>query len=155
MDNRLFESLVTIRRQLHQNPELGFKEFKTSALVQEQLRGLDIPFEGVAETGLIATLSKGEGPTIVLRADMDALPILEDTDLAFHSFTPGVMHACGHDLHTTMLLGAAHQLKDAPFDGTVKLVFQPSEEGTARSPQKGKSGGQIMIESGKLNGAQA
>ena len=113
MDNRLFESLVTIRRQLHQNPELGFKEFKTSALVQEQLQALDIPFEGVAETGVIGTLKKGEGPTIVLRADMDALPILEDTDLPFHSLSPGIMHACGHDLHTTMLLGAARLLKDA------------------------------------------
>jgi amidohydrolase len=86
---------------------------------------------------------------------MDALPILEDTDLPFHSLTPGVMHACGHDLHTTMLLGAAHLLKDTPFEGTVKLAFQPSEESSARSPERGKSGGQIMIESGKLNDAQA
>ncbi|HEX9514007.1 MAG TPA: M20 family metallopeptidase [Puia sp.] len=155
MDNRLFKSLVTVRRRLHQNPELGFKEFKTSALVQEQLHGLDIPFETIVETGVIATMRKGEGPTIVLRADMDALPILEDTDLAFHSTTPGVMHACGHDLHTTMLLGAAHLLKDSSFDGTIKLAFQPSEESSARSPEKGKSGGQIMIESGKLDGAQA
>jgi amidohydrolase len=155
MDNRLFESLVKIRRQLHQNPELGFKEFKTSALVQEQLQALDIPFEGVAETGVIGTLKKGEGPIIVLRADMDALPILEDTDLPFHSLTPGIMHACGHDLHTTMLLGAARLLKEAPFEGTIKLAFQPAEESSARSPEKGKSGGQIMIESGKLNDAQA
>src|SRR5258706_16133445 len=106
MDNILFDKLVKIRRELHQNPELGFKEFKTSALVQKNLYALDIPFENVAGTGVIATIRKGEGPAIVLRADMDALPVPEDTDLAFHSVNEGVMHACGHDLHTTMLLGA-------------------------------------------------
>src|SRR5882757_282706 len=155
MDNTLFDQLVTIRRRLHQNPELGFKEFETSALVQEKLQGLDIPFEKVAETGVIGTMRKGEGPVVVLRADMDALPVLENTELPFHSINTGVMHACGHDLHTTILLGAAHLLKDAPFEGTVKLVFQPSEEGTARSPEKGKSGGQIIMESGLLDDASA
>lgn len=155
IDNKLFAELVTIRRQLHQHPELGFKEFKTSALVQEHLQGLAIPFETIVETGVIATLKKGEGPVIVLRADMDALPIQEGTDFDFHSVNEGVMHACGHDLHTTMLLGAAYQLKNMEFEGTVKLVFQPSEEGNARSPQKGKSGGQIIVESGKLDDAKA
>ncbi|HTI12818.1 MAG TPA: M20 family metallopeptidase [Puia sp.] len=155
MDTTLFDQLVTIRRRLHQNPELGFKEFETSALVQDNLRALDIPFEKVAETGVIGTMKKGEGPVIVLRADMDALPILENTALPFHSTNKGVMHACGHDLHTTMLLGAAHLLKTASFNGTIKLVFQPSEEGTARSPEKGKSGGQLIMESGLLDGASA
>jgi amidohydrolase len=153
--NTLFDKLVTIRRQLHQNPELGFREFKTSALVQEYLHAVGIPFEIVAGTGVVGTLKKGEGPAIVLRADMDALPVVEDTGLPFHSVNPGVMHACGHDLHTTILLGAAHLLKDTAFAGTIQLVFQPSEEGNARSPEKGKSGGQLIIESGKLNNAQA
>jgi amidohydrolase len=155
MDNGLFDKLVKIRRRLHQNPELGFMEFKTSALVQEHLHILEIPFETLAGTGVIGTLKKGDGPTIVLRADMDALPVLEDSDLAFRSANEGVMHACGHDIHTTMLLGAACLLKDAAYTGTVKLVFQPSEEGTAGSPEKGKSGGQMIVESGKLNDAKA
>jgi amidohydrolase len=155
IDTTLFDKLVTIRRQLHQNPELGFREFKTSALVQEHLHAVGIPFEIVAGTGVIGTLKKGEGPAIILRADMDALPVVEDTGLPFHSVNPGVMHACGHDLHTTILLGAAFLLKDTAFAGTVQLVFQPSEEGNARSPEKGKSGGQLIIESGKLNNAQA
>lgn len=155
MDNALFDKLVKIRRHLHQNPELGFTEFSTSALVQEHLHILEIPFESVAATGVIATMKKGDGPTIVLRADMDALPVREDTDLSFRSANEGVMHACGHDLHTTMLLGAAYLLKDAAFNGTAKLVFQPSEEGNLRSPEKGKSGGQLIVESGKLDDAKA
>ncbi|HEU4555302.1 MAG TPA: M20 family metallopeptidase [Chitinophaga sp.] len=156
MNEHLFRQLVTIRRQLHQHPELGFEEFKTTALVQDHLLDLDIPFETIAVTGVIATLSKGKGgPVVVLRADMDALPVVEDTGLPFSSAHERVMHACGHDIHTTMLLGAAYVLKEQDFNGTVKLVFQPSEEGTARSPEKGKSGGQMIIESGKLNDAKA
>lgn len=156
MNEHLFRQLVTIRRQLHQHPELGFEEFKTTALVQDHLLDLDIPFEAIAVTGVIATLSKGKGgPVVVLRADMDALPVVEDTGLPFSSAHERVMHACGHDIHTTMLLGAAYVLKEQDFNGTVKLVFQPSEEGTARSPEKGKSGGQMIIESGKLNDAKA
>jgi len=154
-DNQLLATLVKIRRQLHENPELGFKEFKTAALIHKHLRVLAIPFETIAETGTIAILQKGEGPTIVLRADMDALPIVEDTGYEFSSVNEGVMHACGHDLHITMLLGAAHLLKDKDFKGTIKFVFQPSEEGNARSPEKGKSGGQIIVESGKLDDAKA
>jgi amidohydrolase len=155
MEETLFNELVRIRRQLHQHPELGFNEFGTAALVEEQLGRLDIPVERVASTGVIGTLEKGKGPTIVLRADMDALPVMEDTGLPYRSTTDGVMHACGHDLHMTMLLGAAHLLKAMPFEGTVKFVFQPSEEGNLRSPEKGKSGGQLIMESGKLDGADA
>lgn len=150
METRLFEKLVGIRRQLHQFPELGFTEFKTSALLKNQLGELSIPVEPVAVTGLIGTLRKGKGPTVVLRADMDALPVVEPADAPFRSQHEGAMHACGHDLHMTMLLGAAHLLKDADFQGTIKFVFQPSEEGNARSPEKGKSGGQLIMESGKL-----
>src|SRR5258706_13579702 len=128
MEQQFFNKLVQIRRQLHQIPELGFMEFKTSALVEAQLRELGIPVESVAKTGLIGTLKKGTGPTVVLRADMDALPVLEDSNVSFPSLTEGVMHACGHDLHMTMVLGAAHLLKEAEFEGTVQFVFQPSVE---------------------------
>jgi len=167
LDDKLFDRLVGIRRDLHQNPELSFTEFRTAALVETELAALAIPTERVALTGVIGTLQKGggalkgegwlkgEGRTIVLRADMDALPILEDSGVAFQSRTHGVMHACGHDIHTVMLLGAAALLKAAEFSGTVKLVFQPAEEGPMRSPEKGKSGGQLIIESGKLDGADA
>jgi amidohydrolase len=151
MQTQLFEKLVGIRRQLHQFPELGFSEFKTSALLKSQLDELSIPVEPVAVTGLIGTLKKGDGPTVILRADMDALPVVEPADAPFRSHNEGIMHACGHDLHMTMLLGAAHLLKDTDFKGTIKFVFQPSEEGNARSPIKGKSGGQLIMESGKLD----
>ncbi|CAM4423872.1 N-acetyldiaminopimelate deacetylase [Pedobacter westerhofensis] len=155
MENQLFQKLIQIRQDLHQHPELGFKEFRTSSLVQRHLEGLHIPFEMVAETGVLATLSKGTGPIVVLRADMDALPIKEDTGLSFSSVYENKMHACGHDLHTTMLLGAAYLLQQRDFNGTVKFLFQPSEEGNLRSPESGKSGGQIIAESGKLKNAKA
>ena len=155
MQTQLFEKLVAIRRHFHQFPELGFTEFKTSAFIEAQLGELSIPVEKVAVTGLIGTLTKGAGPTVILRADMDALPVVEPKESPFRSNTEGVMHACGHDLHMTMLLGAAHLLKDADFKGTIKFVFQPSEEGNARSPVKGKSGGQLIMESGKLDDAGA
>jgi amidohydrolase len=155
MEDQLFQQLVQIRRNIHQNPELGFHEVKTSALVQKHLQELGIPFEILAVTGVLATLKKGNGPTVVLRADMDALPIKEDTGLPFTSGIEDKMHACGHDLHTTMLLGAVYLLKDKDFQGTVKFLFQPSEEGNLRSPEPGKSGGQIIAETGKLNDAKA
>ena len=155
MQEQLFNKLVAIRRQLHQQPELGFTEFKTAALVESHLQELGIPVERVAVTGVVGTLKKGEGPTVMLRADMDALPVLEDTGLPFSSTTDGLMHACGHDLHTTMLIGAACLLKEADFEGTVKFVFQPAEESNQRSPVKGKSGGQLIAESGLLKDAEA
>ena len=155
METHLFEKLVAIRRQLHQFPELGFTEFKTSETIEARLGELSIPVERVAVTGLIGTLQKGQGPTVILRADMDALPVVEPEDAPFRSRHQGIMHACGHDLHMTMLLGAAYLLKDADYRGTIKFVFQPSEEGNARSPEKGKSGGQLIMESGKLNAGDA
>lgn len=155
MQTQLFEKLVGIRRHFHQFPELGFTEFKTSAFIEAQLGELSIATEKVAVTGLIGTLTKGDGPTVILRADMDALPVVEPADAPFRSHHEGVMHACGHDLHMTMLLGAAHLLKDADYRGTIKFVFQPSEEGNARSPVKGKSGGQLIMESGKLDDGKA
>jgi amidohydrolase len=155
MKNLLFQRLTAIRQDLHAHPELGFCEYRTSSLVQHHLQELGIPFETLAQTGVLGTLKKGSGPTVVLRADMDALPIREDTGLPFSSIHENVMHACGHDIHTTMLIGAAYLLKDSDFEGTVKFLFQPSEEGNLRSPEPGKSGGQIIAETGRLKDAKA
>jgi amidohydrolase len=153
MDTQLFERLVEIRRHLHQNPELSFTEFKTAAFVEAQLKKLDIPSERLALTGVIGTLKKGEGPTIILRADMDALPVQEESGVGWPSQTAGIMHACGHDIHTTMLLGAAEIIsRTKNFTGTVKFVFQPAEEGPMRIPEPSKSGAQLIMESGKLKG---
>src|SRR3954463_15168260 len=127
MDNELYQKLIQIRRQIHQKPELGYREYNTAALVCSELDALQISYKnGIAKTGVIATLSKGNGPCIALRADMDALPIQEETGLEFTSQVNGKMHACGHDVHTTMLIGAAHLLKGKEFKGTVKFIFQPS-----------------------------
>ncbi|MBI3518328.1 MAG: amidohydrolase [Bacteroidetes bacterium] len=164
MDKELYNRLVTIRRQLHANPEIGYQEYETANVICEQLDRLGIPYKkGVAKTGVIATLKKEDGPCIALRADMDALPIKEDTGLDFKStkkMSAGngagipLMHACGHDLHTTMLLGAAALLKETDFKGTVKFIFQPSEEDVYDDPEK-KSGGQRIVESGELDEVSA
>jgi amidohydrolase len=125
-------SLVADRRYLHQHPELGFQEENTARFVAERLRELGIETQtGVAKTGVVGLLhGKGPGKTVLLRADMDALPIDELNDVPYKSQTSGVMHACGHDAHTTMLLGVAKLLSERrdEFNGTVKFVFQPSEE---------------------------
>ena len=123
--------LVEIRRHIHHNPELSHKEVETSRLVAEKLKawGYDVT-EGVGGTGVVAQLKVGSGTRrIGVRADMDALPILEETGLPYASRNTGVMHACGHDGHTTILLGAAKQIAKAKnFSGTVNLIFQPAEE---------------------------
>ena len=120
------------RRHLHRHPEFGFEEHATARFVAEKLRGFGIAdvVEGIGGTGVVATLRLGSGTrSIALRADMDALRIPEQTNLPYASATPGVMHACGHDGHTTMLLGAAKVLaEEGGFDGTVRFVFQPAEE---------------------------
>ena len=132
------------RQWLHQNPELEFDLPKTAAFVAEKLRafGVDELHEGIAQTGMVAIIDgHGPGPTIGLRADMDALPIEEETGLPYASKTPGQMHACGHDGHTTMLLGAARYLAETRrFSGRVALIFQPAEESTG--------GARIMVEEG-------
>ncbi|MGI3168452.1 M20 aminoacylase family protein [Pseudooceanicola sp. C21-150M6] len=125
-----FARLRTLRQSLHKIPEMGFEEIKTSDLIGQTLASIGVPFEqGIGGTGVVATLSKGvSGKSIGLRADIDALPIQEATNLPYRSTHEGRMHACGHDGHTTMLLGAIRALKDVPFDGTVHFIFQPAEE---------------------------
>ncbi|MGR3815404.1 MAG: M20 aminoacylase family protein [Cognatishimia activa] len=127
------EDMKTWRRYLHQHPELQFDCHKTAAFVVERLKefGVDEIHEGIATSGLVAIINgQGEGPTIGLRADMDALPMEETTGLEHASKVKGAMHACGHDGHTTMLLGAARYLAETrKFNGRVALIFQPAEEG--------------------------
>jgi hippurate hydrolase len=126
------DELTAIRGDIHQHPELGFEEHRTSGIVAEKLAawGIDVHL-GIGGTGVVGVLRRGNGPaSICLRADMDALPILEATGLPHASTDPGRMHACGHDGHTTMLLGAARYLADhGKFNGTVNFIFQPDEEG--------------------------
>ncbi len=129
---RYSDELVAIRRDLHEHPELGMQEVRTSGIVADLLREWDIETHtGIGNTGVVGVLNgRSPGRTIGLRADMDALPIDEKTNLAFASKTPGVMHACGHDAHTTMLLGAARYLaQSSDFNGTAIFIFQPAEEG--------------------------
>ena len=139
------ERFVEIRHHLHAHPELSYKEFKTSEFIQQKLTEFEIPFSVLATTGVVG-LIKGKNPesrVIALRADMDALPIKEENDVEYKSVNEGIMHACGHDVHTTCLLGAAkilHELKDE-WEGTIKLIFQPGEE---RNP----GGASLMIKEG-------
>ncbi|WMW82582.1 M20 aminoacylase family protein [Undibacterium cyanobacteriorum] len=126
------EEIIKIRRQIHAHPELCFEEVKTAELVKAKLTEWGISYiEGLADTGVVGIIKKGEaGRAIGLRADMDALPMQEINQFPHASVHPGKMHACGHDGHTAMLLGAAHYLQyHAEFDGTVYLIFQPAEEG--------------------------
>jgi amidohydrolase len=153
------KQVVAWRRDIHQNPELSNREFRTGALVAEHLRGLDMQVQtGVAHTGVVGILKGGKpGPGVALRADMDALPVVEKTGLPFASVATseyegkqvGVMHACGHDNHVAILMGAAvvlAQMRDE-LPGTVKFIFQPAEEG----PPKGEDGGaKMMIAEGVL-----
>ena len=138
---------VAHRRHIHQHPELSFQEFETQAYVQKQLANMGIESSPLANTGLVALIkgNKPESRVVALRADMDALPIWETNDVPYKSQNPGVMHACGHDVHTASLLGTAYILqgiKDS-FEGTVKLIFQPAEE-------KAPGGASIMIKEGVL-----
>ena len=132
-----------LRQHIHQHPELGYQEEQTAALVAEKLEswGYQVT-RGFGITGLVGTLKKGDGKrSLGIRADMDALPIVENTGLPYSSVHNGIMHACGHDGHTAMLLGAAHYLADHPsFNGTLHVIFQPAEEGLA--------GARKMIEDG-------
>ena len=122
--------LVAWRRDLHAHPELAYREHRTAGLVAERLRGWGIDVDqGLAETGVVGTLSRGDGPLVGLRADMDALPMEESNTFSHRSRHPGCMHACGHDGHTAMLLGAARYLAGhGEFSGTIRFIFQPAEE---------------------------
>ncbi len=149
--NRFAELLPEItgwRRDFHENPELLFDVHRTAGIVAERLRdfGCDEVVEGIGRTGVVAVIrgrSTGSGKVIGLRADMDALPIYEATGAAHASKTPGKMHACGHDGHTAMLLGAAKYLAETRnFDGTAVIIFQPAEEGGA--------GGKVMCDDGLM-----
>lgn len=129
----VFPKIVSIRRHIHQHPELSFQEYETSAYIQQQLRELGIPFEVVAQTGVVAVLTGQKSASddiVVLRADIDALPIDEQNTVSYKSENKGVMHACGHDFHTANLLGAASLLNDykTEFSGKIVLLFQPAEE---------------------------
>jgi len=138
---------IDVRRHLHAHPELSYQEFETSKFIQQKLSGYNIPFEVKATTGVIG-LIKGKNPDsriVALRADMDALPIEEQNDVPYKSTKKGIMHACGHDVHTTCLLGAAKILSDtkAEWQGTIKLIFQPGEE-------KNPGGASLLIKEGVL-----
>ncbi len=144
----IWQDTVALRRQIHANPELAFEEYITSALVKSELAAAGIDFQdNIAKTGVVGFVKGGlgEGKTIALRADMDALPILEANAVEYASRTPGKMHACGHDVHTSSLLGTARLLQEnrAQFAGTIKLIFQPSEE-------KLPGGASVMIAEGVL-----
>ncbi len=138
---------INIRHHIHAHPELSYQEFETSAFIQQKLTEYGIPFEVKATTGVIGLIT-GKNPdkrTVALRADMDALPITEENDVPYRSTKQGVMHACGHDVHTTCLLGAAkilNELKEE-WEGTVKLIFQPGEE-------KNPGGASLLIKEGVL-----
>ena len=140
------KEMTSWRHHFHEHPELAYKEINTSKKVVELLKsfGIDNIEEGLGKTGIVATLENGTGKSIGLRADMDALPIFEENnDKKYKSKTDGKMHACGHDGHTTMLLGAAKYLSETKnFNGKVILIFQPAEEGFA--------GAKAMIEDGLL-----
>lgn len=136
-DKDFREWMLSVRRELHSKPELMYEEVETSKIIQRELKKLDIPFtSGIGKTGVIGVIGTGEEPVIALRADIDALPLEEESGVPFRSQHPGRMHACGHDIHTTMLLGAGRLLKKLESSGdlgkgTIKLAFQPAEEGGA------------------------
>ncbi|MGI8313626.1 M20 metallopeptidase family protein [Halobacillus mangrovi] len=155
---QLHEKLIYWRRNFHKFPELSFQEKRTSEEIEKALRligGYEIE-KGVGGYGIIATLHAGDGPVIGLRADMDALPIQEQSDVSYHSRCDGVMHACGHDAHVSILLGTAQLLAEdaarGALNGTVRLIFQPAEE---NCDEKGETGAIKMINTGKLNNLDA
>lgn len=148
----IHQKLIAWRRDFHMHPELGFQENRTSGKVAEVLQELGLQVrKGVGRTGVVADIGNGN-PMIAIRADMDALPLLEKNEVSYASQTPGIMHACGHDAHTAMLLGVAELLTKEKFSGTVRLLFQPSEES---ADEEGISGAPRMIEDGAMDGVDS
>jgi amidohydrolase len=143
----LFEYTQTLRRDFHAHPELGFHEVRTAGIVAKELTVLGLEVHtGIGGTGVVAILEGSKpGPVLLVRADMDALPIIEETGASYASLNPGVMHACGHDGHTAILLTVARMLisHQKELAGTVKFMFQPAEEGMG--------GAEAMISAGVLN----
>ncbi|MBQ5761163.1 MAG: M20/M25/M40 family metallo-hydrolase, partial [Clostridia bacterium] len=139
------DTLVEHRKYLHQIPELGLDLPKTAAYVEEQLKKMGYEPKRIGDCGIVATVGKGNGKCILIRGDMDALPVVEEADVEYKS-TNGNMHACGHDCHATAMLGAAQLLKahEDEIEGTVKLMFQPAEETM--------DGAKMMVEGGVLEG---
>ncbi|MDH5402273.1 MAG: amidohydrolase [Candidatus Heimdallarchaeota archaeon] len=129
------DKLINIRRTIHMNPELGFNEYETAKLIKEKLDELGIPYKSeIAKTGIVATIQgtgNGNGKRILIRADMDALPMQENNDVEYKSQVDGVSHSCGHDSHVSCLIGVGELLNNRKneFGGTVDLLFQPAEEG--------------------------
>ncbi len=162
------DDIIKIRRHIHQNPELSYQEHETADFVASCLDKMQVHYRrNIARTGVIAEISKrgtqeiniaaGEAlqqPIIIVRADMDALPLQEDTNLPFASQNPGIMHACGHDSHTAMVLGVVKLLKEHAFTGTVRFLFQPAEEGAGDDPD-GLSGARRMVLEGACDGVSA
>ncbi len=134
---KLQDELIELRRVFHADPELGFEEHRTSQKIEQYLQELGLETKRVAKTGIVALVTgKRSSPVLMLRADIDALPIQEENSVTYASKNPGVMHACGHDAHMAMLLGAAKILvrNKSQINGTIKLVFQPDEENAGALP---------------------
>ncbi|MEX0935550.1 MAG: M20 family metallopeptidase [Gemmatimonadota bacterium] len=151
-------NLIDIRRDLHRHPELSFQEIRTAGIAAHEAESAGFSVRtGVARTGVVAELENGSGPTVAIRADMDALPIQEESDAPYASQVPGVMHACGHDFHTAGLIGVARLLSQLKEEGSlppgrIRLLFQPSEEG---ADTENKSGAMRMVEEGVMQGVDA
>ncbi len=144
---RYKEEVIKLRRNFHMYPELGFEEERTSQIVKEYLEELGIKTRRIAKTGVVGYLDNGGDTTIALRADMDALPIQEENKVPYASRVPGKMHACGHDAHTAMLLVAAKILTTKDFNGNIRFIFQPAEEGL--------NGARKMVKEGAIEGVDA
>ncbi len=141
------EELIKLRRDFHMHPELGFEEKRTSKIVEEYLKELGIKTRRLAGTGIVGDIKNGGTKTVAIRADMDALPLQEENKVSYASKTPGIMHACGHDAHTAMLLITAKILSELDFEGNIRLIFQPAEEGL--------NGAGKMVQEGAIDGVDA
>ncbi len=141
------DEVIRLRRDFHMHPELGFEENRTSGIVRDYLNDLGIETRVMAKTGVVGEINNGGNKRIAIRADMDALPINEENDVPYRSIYPGKMHACGHDAHTAMLLVTAKILSRMEFEGNVRFIFQPAEEGL--------NGARKMVEEGAIDGVDS